>query len=118
MPCSVVTSMSSSGHRGKSPTLVASGRRSGTTTARTATSRTTSPAPGPAAGWAGAATPGSGPGGELAAGTASFNYPGPPESRLGRGGGPGDAVPDALGFPLPPPRMEDGPYGDNHGPKG
>ena len=37
--------MSSSGHRGKSPTLVASGRRSGTTTGRTATSRTTSPAP-------------------------------------------------------------------------
>jgi hypothetical protein len=31
-------------HRGKSPTLVASGRRSGTTTGRTATSRTTSTA--------------------------------------------------------------------------
>src|ERR1700736_4930656 len=45
MPCSVVTSMSSSGHREKSPTLVASGRRSGTTTDRTVTSRTTSPAP-------------------------------------------------------------------------
>src|SRR5580692_1614181 len=43
MPCSVVTSMSSSGQRGKSPTRVASGRRSGTTTERTVTSRTTSP---------------------------------------------------------------------------
>jgi len=43
MPCSVVTSMSSNGHWEKSPTLVASGRRSGTTTGRTATSRTTSP---------------------------------------------------------------------------
>src|ERR1700733_15377466 len=43
MPCSVETSMSSSGQRGKSPTRVASGRRSGTTTARTVTSRTTSP---------------------------------------------------------------------------
>ena len=36
--------LSRSGHREKSPTLVASGRRSGTTTARTTTSRTTSPA--------------------------------------------------------------------------
>src|SRR5690348_1312336 len=34
--------MSSSGHREKSPTLVASGRRSGTTTDRTVTSRTVS----------------------------------------------------------------------------
>ena len=39
--------MSSSGHRAKSPTLVASGRRSGTTTDRTVTSRTTGAASGP-----------------------------------------------------------------------
>ena len=72
--------MSSSGHRGKSPTLVASGRRSGTTTGRTATSRTTSPAAGPATGWPGAGTTGSRPDGELAAGTASSNYPEAQES--------------------------------------
>src|SRR5215471_18310719 len=65
MPCSVATSISSSGHRGKSPTLVASGRRSGTTPGRP-----------------GAGTPGSGPG-ELAAGTASSNYPAPPGVQAG-----------------------------------
>src|SRR6266550_3655924 len=118
MPCSVVTSMSSSGHRGKSPTLVASGRRSGTTTGRTATSRTTSPAPGPGAGTPGAGTPGSRPDGELTAGTASSNSPEAPESRRpplirpARGRpGPARASRPAQGFPLPPLRMDDDPYG-------
>ena len=39
--------MSSNGHCAKCPTLVASGLRNGTTTARTTTSRTTSSLPGP-----------------------------------------------------------------------
>ncbi len=43
IPCSVDTSMSSSGHRAKWPTLVARGLRNGTTTSRTVTSRTHEP---------------------------------------------------------------------------
>src|SRR5580700_11491705 len=42
--------MSTMGQREKSPTRVASGRRSGTTTARTVTSRTVSPALAPSTG--------------------------------------------------------------------